>query len=191
MWRVFSTTFFGTALNRCLSLSFVLQPQWLGDTEISKGTGYFGLWRNCRLLQDGQDLICQGERLNFLHFKLFWNFNLCTLSSSLLRHCKGYFEVKRSTSGHRERKALWLDVWTALFSVKTNGEVCWIQGFYIIIRPANNSAVLARTGTGRSRWARVFIRGGGSISPRLGQWNSNVTKNNCTLYLESMNPFQV
>lgn len=40
-----------------------VQPQWLGDTEFSRGTGYFGLWKSCRLLQDGQDLLCTG-RLN-------------------------------------------------------------------------------------------------------------------------------
>lgn len=35
--------------------------RWLGDTEASRGTGYFGLFRSCRLLQDGQDLICSGS----------------------------------------------------------------------------------------------------------------------------------
>ena len=42
-----------------------VQPQWLGDTETSKGTGYFGLWKSCRLLQDGQDLLCEGRLDDF------------------------------------------------------------------------------------------------------------------------------
>lgn len=55
LWAVFSIAL-------AIMITIVLiQPQWLGDTEFSRGTGYFGLWQSCRLLQDGQDLICTGK----------------------------------------------------------------------------------------------------------------------------------
>lgn len=55
LWCVFSMCY------SIINVVVFLQPQWLGDTEISKGTGYFGLFHYCRLLQDGQDLICKGK----------------------------------------------------------------------------------------------------------------------------------
>ncbi|KAF7495273.1 LHFPL tetraspan subfamily member 3 protein [Sarcoptes scabiei] len=48
-----------------INMVVFVQPQWLGDTATSRGTGYFGLWRSCRLLQDGQDLICEGRLDDF------------------------------------------------------------------------------------------------------------------------------
>lgn len=44
---------------------YSIHNRWLGDTESSKGTGYFGLWKSCRLLQDGQDLLCEGRLDDF------------------------------------------------------------------------------------------------------------------------------
>ena len=55
LWAVFSMSF------AIIDVIVFVQPQWLGDTELSRGTGYFGLWKSCRLLQDGQDLLCQGK----------------------------------------------------------------------------------------------------------------------------------
>lgn len=57
LWAVFTMSF------AIIDVIVFVQPQWLGDTELSRGTGYFGLWKSCRLLQDGQDLLCHG-RLN-------------------------------------------------------------------------------------------------------------------------------
>jgi len=59
LWCVFSMCY------AIINIVVFLQPQWLGDTEVSKGTGYFGLWKHCRLLQDGQDLICKGRLDDF------------------------------------------------------------------------------------------------------------------------------
>jgi len=59
LWGVFTMCF------AIINVVVFVQPQWLGDTETSKGTGYFGLWKSCRLLQDGQDLICVGRLDDF------------------------------------------------------------------------------------------------------------------------------
>ncbi|KAH9511892.1 LHFPL tetraspan sub member 5 protein [Dermatophagoides farinae] len=59
LWAVFSLCF------SIINMVVFVQPQWLGDTATSRGTGYFGLWRSCRLLQDGQDLICEGRLDDF------------------------------------------------------------------------------------------------------------------------------
>lgn len=42
-----------------------IQPQWIGDTVESKGTGYFGLWKHCSLVQGGQEIICKGQLEDF------------------------------------------------------------------------------------------------------------------------------
>ena len=59
LWGVFTMCF------AIINVVVFVQPQWLGDTETSPGTGYFGLWRSCRLFQDGQDLICDGRLDDF------------------------------------------------------------------------------------------------------------------------------
>jgi len=59
LWAVFTMCY------AIINAVVFVQPQWLGDTETSKGTGYFGLWKSCRLLQDGQDLICEGRLDDF------------------------------------------------------------------------------------------------------------------------------
>lgn len=59
LWAVFTMCF------AIINVVVFVQPQWLGDTETSKGTGYFGLWKSCRLLQDGQDLLCEGRLDDF------------------------------------------------------------------------------------------------------------------------------
>lgn len=59
LWAVFTMCY------AIINAVVFVQPQWLGDTETSKGTGYFGLWKACRLLQDGQDLLCEGRLDDF------------------------------------------------------------------------------------------------------------------------------
>ncbi|KAI1296572.1 LHFPL tetraspan subfamily member 4 protein [Halotydeus destructor] len=59
LWAVFTMCY------AIINVVVFVQPQWLGDTETSKGTGYFGLWKSCRLLQDGQDLLCEGRLDDF------------------------------------------------------------------------------------------------------------------------------
>lgn len=59
LWAVFTMCF------AIINIVVFVQPQWLGDTQTSKGTGYFGLWKSCRLLQDGQDLLCEGRLDDF------------------------------------------------------------------------------------------------------------------------------
>jgi len=59
LWAVFTMCY------AIINVVVFVQPQWLGDTESSKGTGYFGLWKSCRLLQDGQDLLCEGRLDDF------------------------------------------------------------------------------------------------------------------------------
>src|SRR5690349_19910618 len=59
LWAVFSLCF------AIINAVIFVQPFWLGDTATSRGTGYFGLWKSCRLLQDGQDLICEGRLDDF------------------------------------------------------------------------------------------------------------------------------
>lgn len=59
LWAVFTMCY------AIINVVIFVQPQWLGDTESSKGTGYFGLWKSCRLLQDGQDLLCEGRLDDF------------------------------------------------------------------------------------------------------------------------------
>lgn len=84
LWAVFSMSF------AIINVIVFVQPQWLGDTELSRGTGYFGLWKSCRLLQDGQDLLCQG-RLNDLSSIQTTAFKISTifvaLSSLLILLC--------------------------------------------------------------------------------------------------------
>jgi len=67
LWAVFSMSF------AIIDVIVFVQPQWLGDTELSRGTGYFGLWKSCRLLQDGQDLLCNGKLndLSSIHITAF------------------------------------------------------------------------------------------------------------------------
>lgn len=76
LWSVFTMSF------AIINVIVFVQPQWLGDTELSKGTGYFGLWKSCRLLQDGQDLLCQGK-LNDLSTILTPAFKVSTIFVAL------------------------------------------------------------------------------------------------------------
>lgn len=62
LWGVFSLCY------AIINVTVLLQPQWLGDTESSRGTGYFGLWKSCRLLQDGQDLLCTTGVADWSHW---------------------------------------------------------------------------------------------------------------------------
>ncbi|XP_022667694.1 lipoma HMGIC fusion partner-like 3 protein [Varroa jacobsoni] len=59
LWGVFSICF-------CIIDCVVFfQPHWLGDTKDSPGTGYFGLWKYCQLIQDGQGITCAGTLSDF------------------------------------------------------------------------------------------------------------------------------
>ncbi|XP_064632228.1 LHFPL tetraspan subfamily member 3 protein-like isoform X3 [Lineus longissimus] len=55
MWGVFTICF------AIINIVVFIQPQWIGDTPSSPGTGYFGLFEYCELFQTGQDLICNGR----------------------------------------------------------------------------------------------------------------------------------
>lgn len=59
LWAVFTMCY------AIINVVVFVQPQWLGDTDTSPGTGYFGLWRSCRLFQDGQDMVCEGRLDDF------------------------------------------------------------------------------------------------------------------------------
>lgn len=59
LWGIFTICF------AIINIVVFVQPQWLGDTSDSRGTGYFGLWKYCRLLQDGQELVCDGRLDDF------------------------------------------------------------------------------------------------------------------------------
>ena len=55
MWGVFTICF------AIINIVVFLQPQWIGDTEHSVGTGYFGLYEYCELFASGGvTLNCQG-----------------------------------------------------------------------------------------------------------------------------------
>lgn len=55
MWGVFTICF------AIINIVVFLQPQWIGDTETSPGTGYFGLFEYCELYQSGTSLFCSGR----------------------------------------------------------------------------------------------------------------------------------
>ena len=55
MWGVFTICF------AIINIVVFLQPQWIGDTDTSPGTGYFGLFEYCELFQSGLKLYCSGS----------------------------------------------------------------------------------------------------------------------------------
>lgn len=55
LWGIFTICF------AIISIVVFVQPQWLGDTVSSRGTGHFGLWRRCHLIQDHSEMICLGS----------------------------------------------------------------------------------------------------------------------------------
>ncbi|KAH9381244.1 hypothetical protein HPB48_014445 [Haemaphysalis longicornis] len=59
LWAVFTICF------AIINVVVFIQPHWLGDTKESRGTGHFGLWQYCHLIQDGQDVTCQGRLDDF------------------------------------------------------------------------------------------------------------------------------
>ena len=59
LWGVFTFCF------AIIDVVVFIQPQWIGDTVESKGTGYFGLWKHCSLVQGGQEIICKGQLEDF------------------------------------------------------------------------------------------------------------------------------
>jgi len=55
MWGVFTICF------AIINIVVFLQPQWIGDTQNSVGTGYFGLYEYCELFSTGGvTMNCQG-----------------------------------------------------------------------------------------------------------------------------------
>lgn len=59
LWGIFTICF------AIINIVVFVQPQWIGATADSQGIGYFGLWKYCRLVQDGQDLVCTGQLNDF------------------------------------------------------------------------------------------------------------------------------
>ncbi|KAB7497611.1 Lipoma HMGIC fusion partner-like 4 protein [Armadillidium nasatum] len=56
LWGVFTICF------AIIVVVIFIQPQWIGDTYLSKGTGYFGLWQRCTPSETGADVIpCTGN----------------------------------------------------------------------------------------------------------------------------------
>ena len=55
MWGVFTICF------AIINIVVFLQPQWIGDTITSPGTGYFGLYEYCELTQSGVNMFCVGR----------------------------------------------------------------------------------------------------------------------------------
>ena len=55
MWGVFTICF------AIINIVVFIQPQWIGDTDTSPGTGYFGLYEYCELYQSGTSLYCTGR----------------------------------------------------------------------------------------------------------------------------------
>ena len=54
MWGIFTICF------AIINIVVFIQPQWIGDTDDSPGTGYFGLYEHCELFESGQKLNCRG-----------------------------------------------------------------------------------------------------------------------------------
>lgn len=59
LWGVFTICF------AIISAVVFIQPHWIGDTPQSPGTGYFGLWQACRVIEDGQEITCAGRLDDF------------------------------------------------------------------------------------------------------------------------------
>jgi len=59
LWGVFTFCF------AIINVVVFLQPQWIGDTQNSKGTGYFGLWSACTVQPAGGQVECIGSFDNF------------------------------------------------------------------------------------------------------------------------------
>lgn len=55
MWGIFTICF------AIINIVVFLQPQWIGDTAESPGTGYFGLFEYCQFYEAGGTLICKGR----------------------------------------------------------------------------------------------------------------------------------
>ncbi|XP_069938767.1 LHFPL tetraspan subfamily member 3 protein-like [Cherax quadricarinatus] len=59
LWGVFTICF------AIINIVVFIQPQWIGDTQDSKGTGYFGLWMRCTVGPAGGPPDCQGKLDDF------------------------------------------------------------------------------------------------------------------------------
>lgn len=60
LWGVFTICF------AIINIVVFIQPQWIGDTPDSPGTGYFGLYEYCEIFQTGnqlagQNIYCEGR----------------------------------------------------------------------------------------------------------------------------------
>ena len=58
-WGVF------TACWTVMNIIAFIEPQWLGDTETSPGTGFFGLFHYCEIFNFGQYVFCYGQFESF------------------------------------------------------------------------------------------------------------------------------
>ncbi|KAK2142126.1 hypothetical protein LSH36_994g00031 [Paralvinella palmiformis] len=59
MWGIFTICY------AIIAVIVFIQPQWMGDTSYTEGTGYFGLYRTCRLENAGQVHSCTGSLDHF------------------------------------------------------------------------------------------------------------------------------
>ncbi len=59
MWAIFTICY------AIIAIIVFIQPQWMGDTTDTVGTGYFGLYEFCQLRRAGQDHDCVGSLLPF------------------------------------------------------------------------------------------------------------------------------
>ena len=55
MWGIFTICF------AIINIVVFIQPQWIGDTSSSTGTGYFGLFYYCELFSTENNLACSGR----------------------------------------------------------------------------------------------------------------------------------
>ncbi|OQV21703.1 Lipoma HMGIC fusion partner-like 3 protein [Hypsibius exemplaris] len=59
LWAIFTVCF------AIINIVAFVQPQWIGDTLMSPGTGHFGLYRYCRWNGLGTELSCDGTLNDF------------------------------------------------------------------------------------------------------------------------------
>ncbi|XP_076068176.1 LHFPL tetraspan subfamily member 3 protein-like [Oratosquilla oratoria] len=62
LWGVFTLCF------AIIDVVVFVQPQWMGDTQSSKGTGQFGLWQKCIPNEGGGEPTCTGKLDDFNSF---------------------------------------------------------------------------------------------------------------------------
>ncbi|GAB6026162.1 hypothetical protein CHUAL_012363 [Chamberlinius hualienensis] len=59
LWGIFTLCF------AIIDVVAFVQPHWIGDTVASRGSGHFGLWRYCYMVQDSNEVLCVGRLDDF------------------------------------------------------------------------------------------------------------------------------